>query len=100
MSSDPSRAGQNPSTVKPSKKEAANRNIRPFITRANNPSVIMVIGKVSINKIGRMKTFSTPNTKAAITAEYRLSTSTPLSTLEIKIKPRALNVIRSINVIV
>lgn len=65
---EPSRAGINPVTVKPSIKEAANQKISAFRTRAKSPKVIIVKGSVRIKRIGLMTKFRRPNIKAAIMA--------------------------------
>lgn len=65
---EPNNAGMKPSTSKPSMNEAANMNISALRTKANNPKVMRVIGKVRTNNIGRTTKFNNPRIKAAIKA--------------------------------
>ncbi|MNY78585.1 hypothetical protein D3C86_2188920 [compost metagenome] len=57
---------------------AAAQNIRALITNRNRPKVTMVTGSVSNTNPGRSTTLNRPMTKAAINAEVKLCTSTPL----------------------
>ncbi|MFT7644501.1 MAG: hypothetical protein ACI9BF_000150 [Candidatus Paceibacteria bacterium] len=88
---DPRRAYQIFSTAKPSMKDAANRNSAALITNENRPRVRIVIGRVSINRIGRIIVLKKPSTMAAIVAGYNPSTVIPETRFAIKISPRALN---------
>lgn len=74
-------AHQKPSTTILSIKQSAIKIITALITRANNPSVMIVSGKPKSPKIGFTKIFSTPNTMAKIIAEENPSKCTPGSTL-------------------
>lgn len=65
---DPSKAGMNPSTENPSINDAANMKIRAFNTKANKPKVMMVIGRVRMNKIGLTTKFNKPSINAAMRA--------------------------------
>ena len=48
-----------------------------LITNRNSPRVNTVTGRVSSTRIGRSKVFNKPSTKAAISAEVKLVTTTP-----------------------
>ncbi len=74
---EPSKAVQKPSTEKPTTKYAAKSSNPALITKENKPSVIILIGRVRINSTGRIRTFITPKTKAAIIATLRPSTAIP-----------------------
>lgn len=65
---EPKSAGIKPVTVKPSMKEAANQKMSAFKTKAKSPKVMMVNGRVRINRIGLMTKLSRPSIKAAIMA--------------------------------
>ena len=76
--SEPSRAAPKPATWKPSSTLAAAQNMSALITNRNSPTVTMVTGSVSTTSTGRSTTLNSPITKAAINAEGKLFTSTPL----------------------
>jgi len=57
-----------PATLKPGTRPDVIISIKAFITKENRPSVIIVIGKLSIVKIGLIIMFTSPITKAAIKA--------------------------------
>ena len=65
---DPSKAGKNPETLKPSINEAANPNKAALITSVKRPNVRILIGKVNNIRTGRTTKFSNPNITDAITA--------------------------------
>lgn len=62
------KAHQKPSILMPSINLSASKIMSAFITNKNNPSVIMVMGNVSITKIGLMKVFSKARTNANTSA--------------------------------
>jgi len=66
--SDPSSAWRKVATANPSMNVAANQNNDALITNINSPKVTIVIGKVSMTKIGRTKRFRSPSTTAATKA--------------------------------
>ena len=63
---------------KPSSKPAAAQNMKALMTNKNSPSVKNVTGKVNTTKAGRTMRLKMPITKAAVMAEPKLVTSTPL----------------------
>lgn len=73
---------------------AANSTITALITKEKSPSVIIVIGKESNDKMGLTIRFNTPKTIAKITAEVKSATCTPFKILDNKKATRA--VIRSL----
>lgn len=75
--SEPQKAGQNPATLKPLTMLEVSQNIRAFITRVKIPKLKIFIGKVKINKIGRIRALIIPNINAAIKAEKKLETDMP-----------------------
>lgn len=74
---EPTSASRKPSTRNPSMKDAAKRNSNAFIIKMNNPRVTIVIGNVSMTRIGFMITFKTPKISAVTIAMYKLSTVIP-----------------------
>tara|TARA_B100001146_G_C16119778_1_gene407502 strand:- start:231 stop:545 length:315 start_codon:yes stop_codon:yes gene_type:complete len=96
MRSEPMSAVQNPETEKPSRKDAANQNNKPFITNANSPSVSNVIGSVNTKRTGRTTAFKMPSTIAAMMAMYTPSTAIPGTKYAITSKVSADNKIRKI----
>lgn len=74
-SSEPIKAGRNPSTQNPSMKVETNQNNVALITKINSPSVKIVIGNVKIIKTGRAIRLSKPRTMATTMAVYTLVTS-------------------------
>ena len=66
--SDAITAVKKPLTANPSKKEAANQNKAPLMTKMNNPRVRILIGNVKMMMIGLTSTLSPPKMSAAISA--------------------------------
>lgn len=71
------KAVHQPSTVKPGTILVANWIIKTLMNSKNIPSVKMVMGIVRITKIGLIKLFNIPNTKATIIAVIVSITVTP-----------------------
>lgn len=74
---DPHRASTNVSTERPETTPETNQKNKPFRTRANIPSVRMLIGKVKILIIGFMIVWMKNKTAPAITAGSIPTTSIP-----------------------
>lgn len=70
-------AHQKDSTINPGTIEDANKTIKVFITKVNNPKVRIFIGNVKITKIGLRNKFNAPKTIATKIAVTKLSISTP-----------------------
>lgn len=66
--SEPAKALQNVSTLKPSINVAENQNNVALITNMNSPRDRMVIGRVKMNRIGRTNKLSNPRITAAMMA--------------------------------
>lgn len=71
------KAHQNPSTLNPGTRLAANIITNAFITNVNNPKVRIVIGRVRIRRTGFINALITPKTTAATKAATKLVTWTP-----------------------
>lgn len=72
----PKKAGIIPLISKPLTKSAASAKVIVFITSANKPKVIIVIGKEKNLIIGRIKVFTITKTKVAINKVLRSETDT------------------------
>jgi hypothetical protein len=68
IKTEPNKAYQKLSTEKPSTKEAANRKRKAFTTNEKRPRVMIVIGRVSISRIGLIIRFNSPKMMAEISA--------------------------------
>lgn len=64
----PTKAGTNPSMVKPDTKRATKSSSSAFITKVNKPRVKIFMGKVSIMIIGLIRVFIIPRIMATISA--------------------------------
>lgn len=84
-----SMAGKNPAMTIPLTNQAAIYKTTAFTTKANNPKVKTVNGKVNITSIGLMTAFITPRTIAAKIAVSKLDTEKPGTIREVIIKARA-----------
>jgi len=79
--------------------DAANQNNRAFITSENKPSVMIVIGRVSINNTGLTTAFSKPRMTADVAATYTVSMLIPAISSAITIKPSTESKKRAMNFI-
>ena len=77
IKSDPKTADQNPFTPNPDTRPDTINSMMAFKTKVKNPKVTMVIGSVSINKMGRKNAFKIPRNAAAKNAEKKPLTYIP-----------------------
>lgn len=70
-------AEKNPSTLNPDTIDDASKITIALTIKVNNPRVRIVIGKVSMSKIGLRTAFKIPSTTARISAVINPSTWTP-----------------------
>lgn len=73
----PIASGKRPLISKPGNIADTNQNKNRLMTKLNNPSVTMVIGRVNTSKTGLISVFTTANIRAAITAVINESTTNP-----------------------
>lgn len=71
------------STLNPGTRLLVNKIIRALMTKVNNPSVRMVIGRVRRKSNGFIVTLIIPRTRATIRAVVKSATCTPCSKYEV-----------------
>ena len=82
-------------TRKPGTRSEVHIMIRTLMTSKNRPNVKMVIGMVSITRIGLTTAFNKPSTSATKIAVHELLTETPLSIHEAnKTATAVINILR------
>jgi len=75
-----SKAHQNPATLKPGTIHEVSIINKALITKVKSPSVKIFIGSDKTSKIGFIKAFNIPITKATSNATTKVETDTPGST--------------------
>lgn len=70
-------AGINPATANPCTTDATNQNKSAFKINEKSPKVMMLMGKVSNPKIGRIVSPKSPQISATTMAVYQPSTTMP-----------------------
>lgn len=80
----PKNAGKIPSIPKPFTNNAASANVNAFITSANRPNVIKVMGKENNLIIGLIKVLTSANTSVAIMSVVKSDIVIPETILAVR----------------